>query len=520
MAHLAAVVEYSDDAIVSKSLTSIIQTWNAGAERIFGYTREEAVGRPILMLIPPDRQSEEADILARIRRGERVDHFETIRVRKDGRLIDVSLTISPIKNSRGEIVGASKIARDITVQRRLEAERVTLLERERAARAEAERVSAMKDEFLATLSHELRTPINAVMGWAYLLRLRTNNDAELTEAIDVIERNTRIQVQLIDDLLDMSRIIAGKIRLTVQSVDLHDAVRGAVASIRLAAEAKDIRIQTMLDPVGDPIRGDPARIQQVLWNILSNAVKFTPKGGRIQVELRRIDSRVEIAVTDTGIGIRPEFLPHVFERFRQADSSTTRSFGGLGLGLSIVKYLVELHGGKVRAASPGEGKGTTITVELPVPIVHARSIRGSDDDPPRAVINGAHDHPSLDGIRVLVVDDEADARDLVLRLLKDCKADVSVASNAADALEMVRMNPPDLILSDIGMPGTDGYDFMRRVRALGATEGGRTPAAALTAFARAEDRTRALRAGFQTHVAKPVEPAELVAVVASLALRR
>jgi CheY-like chemotaxis protein len=372
------------------------------------------------------------------------------------------------------------------------------------------------------LSHELRTPLNAILGWTQILRHRPGGDDDLAEALVVIERNTRVQAQMIEDLLDMSRITTGKMRLDVQQVDLGDVVRAAVASVRHSAEAKDIKLQVVLDPLAGPVRGDPARLQQCCWNLLTNAIKFTPKGGQVQVSLERVNSHVEICVVDNGQGIEPDFLPHVFERFRQADASTTRRHGGLGLGLSIVKHLIELHGGSVRAKSPGPGLGATFCIDLPLMVVHPPR-----DEPARAHPRGqssaalaAVDQPSLDGIAVLAVDDEADARMMIKRVLEGCGARVTVAASSAEGLALLARERPDVIVSDIGMPGEDGYEFIKKVRALRPEDGGRTPAAALTAFARAEDRTRALRAGYQTHVAKPVEIVELTAVVASLAMNR
>lgn len=523
LAHLAAVVESSDDAIVTKTLEGIITTWNKGAERIFGYTSEEVVGKHITILIPPDRIDEEPAIIEKLRRGQRIDHYETIRMRKDGARIFVSLTVSPVKDSSGKIVGASKIARDITDRIQTAEERDHLLEAERAARAEAERVSLVKDEFLATLSHELRTPLNAILGWSQILRNRRRDDPELLEGLSVIERNARVQTQLIEDLLDMSRIISGKLRLDIQQVDVSDVLKTAVASVRHSAESKDIRLQSMVDTTAGLVRGDPNRLQQCFWNLLSNAIKFTPKGGWIKASLQRTGNQIEVSVTDSGQGIKPQFLPHVFERFRQADASTTRQHGGLGLGLSIVKHLVELHGGTVHADSAGEGQGATFVIELPVmvtaeppsPREDSRIIHNNTNAPIQAA-----DHPSLEGITVLAIDDEADARSLLQRVLEECGARVLIAASAAEGLDAVIRERPDMIVSDIGMPGEDGYEFIRKVRKLAPAEGGRTPAAALTAFARAEDRTRALRAGYQTHVAKPVEPTELTAVVASLATRQ
>jgi CheY-like chemotaxis protein len=396
-----------------------------------------------------------------------------------------------------------------------------LYEAERAARAEAERVSLIKDHFLATLSHELRTPLNAILGWSQILRVRARQDEDLNEGLAVIERNTKIQTQLIEDLLDMSRITSGKLRMDVQRVELQDVIKAAVASVRQAADAKGIRLQVVLDPLAGPVRGDPTRLQQCVWNLLTNAIKFTPKGGRVQVGLQRVKSHVEVCVVDTGEGIPPEFLPHVFERFRQVDATTTRKHGGLGLGLSIVKSLVELHGGSVRVESAGEGHGTTFCIELPLMVVHAAEPQDSMEHPRGTPMQTpSMDFPSLRGITVLAVDDEPDARELIRRVLEDCGARVLVAASSREGLDVLRREKPDMILSDIGMPGEDGYAFIQQVRSLSPEEGGRTPAAALTAFARAEDRTRALRAGYQTHVTKPVETMELTAVVASLAAGR
>ncbi|HKQ51155.1 MAG TPA: PAS domain S-box protein [Pyrinomonadaceae bacterium] len=822
---MAAIVENSDDAIISKDLDGMILSWNPGAERLYGYTAREAVGQPVTMLIPDDMPDEEPRILEQIRRGERVDHYETVRRRKDGTLIDVSLTVSPVKDASGRIIGASKIARDITTRKRAEetrrllsaivessddaimsadmnlkvaswnsgAERMfgytaaealsqdatlitppELAEETRArfehfkqslvpqhfetvrrakdgrlvdvsltlspitdergrlvaisamardvtarkraeeqlreqaeiietvnragqmlaaeldqhrlvqsvtdaatevtgarfgsffynvldehgasymlytlsgapreafahfpmpratdlfgptfrgegtvlvadvkldprygknspyygmpeghlpvtsylavpvvsrtgevlgglffghpepgvftqraariveglaaqaavamdnarlfeavnrARAEAEQAAAdkerlyheaqesnrLKDEFLATVSHELRTPLTAILGWAHMLRTGQFNGDSATKAFETIERNARAQAQLIEDLLDVSRIITGKLRIDVRQLDPNTFVEAAVEAVRPAAEAKGVRLQKIMDTGVVSVSGDPVRLQQIVWNLLSNAIKFTPKRGRVQVRLERVNSHVEIAVSDTGMGIAAEFLPHVFDRFRQADQRTTRQHGGMGLGLAIVRHLVELHGGTVRAESPGEGKGATFTVLLPVaPVYHA-------------VAEGERVHPAaretlpffecvdrLDGVRVLVVDDEPDTRELLKAGLGRCGAEVTAAASTAEALDAVRAAPPDLLISDIGMPDEDGYELIRRVRALTDEAGARVPAIALTAYARVEDRMQALRAGYQMHVPKPVEMAELVAVAASLVQR-
>jgi len=407
---------------------------------------------------------------------------------------------------------------EIAHRKESEAERERLLISEKQARERAEREMRMKDEFLATLSHELRTPLNAILGWANLLRI-TESPEEIAEGLEVIERNARSQTQIIDDLLDMSRIISGNVRLDVQRVDLVPVIKAAVESLKPTSAAKEIRLTTVLDPLGGPISGDPARLQQIMWNLLTNALKFTPKGGRIQVCLERVNSHVEISVTDSGQGITPEFLPHVFDRFRQADASTTRKQRGLGLGLSIVKNLAELHGGNVRAKSPGLDQGSTFTVSFPIASAKVT------DDPDRRHPQGApgdssvQEDPSLKGVVVLAVDDELDARQLITRLLSACGATVKTADSAKTALQLLQTLKPDVLITDIGMPDEDGYTLIRKVRELGDDNGGNVPAIALTAFARSEDRRRAILTGFQMHIAKPVEPPELIAMVASLARR-
>ena len=520
---LAAVVESSDDAIITKTLDGTITSWNASAARLLGYAADEIIGQPITVLIPPDRQEEERHIIANLRAGNRIEHYETVRVAKDGRLIEVSLTISPLRDQTGEIVGASKILRDVTERKRIErelqellGERNQLLASERAARSEAERLSTSKDEFLALLSHELRTPLNAILGWTQILRSGSLASANFEKGLGVIERNVRAQTQLVDDLLDMSRIISGQMRLEVQPVMPYAFVQGAIESARPAADARGVRLEATLDPAAGPVSGDANRLQQVVWNLISNAIKFTPRGGHVQVTFERVNSNIEICVADSGIGIQPDFLPHIFERFRQADATTTREHGGLGLGLSIVKHIVELHAGTVVANSDGEGQGATFRVRLPVAVS-----RWSPNRP--------HEHPrssqrlavpfvnaDLSNLVVLVVDDDADSRDLLHRLLSDCGATVTAAASAAEALAATDNQRPDLLISDIGMPEIDGYQLLRSLR---ANSDVRFPAIALTAFARSEDRTRALLAGFVAHVSKPVEPAELIATVAAVSGR-
>jgi PAS domain S-box-containing protein len=507
---LAAIVSSSDDAIVSKNLDGIITSWNEGARRIFGYTAEEMIGQPVLKLVPADRKDEEPRILERLGRGERVDHFQTIRVRKDGEHIDVSLTISPVRDHTGRIVGASKIARDITHLKRTAIEHDQLLESERAARSQAEHANRMKDEFLATVSHELRTPLNAIVGWTEILK-GASSLQDVADGVAVIERNALVQAQLIDDLLDLGRISAGKMALNVEPVDISAIVGEAIASVQHAADTKHITIKAILHDIRGRMMGDVKRLRQVIWNLLTNAIKFTPNQGRVFVTVSRVNSHIDISVADNGRGIPAEFLPHVFERFRQADASITRQHGGLGIGLALVKQLVELHAGNVHAASPGVGQGSTFTVTLPVAAAHAEP--GPGHEPPAASVPDVE--TDLTGVRVLVVDDDHDSLEVVRRILAGRNAEVQAASSAEQALAEFKANPPDVILSDIGMPGHDGYELIKRIREL--PKGTWVPAAALTALARSEDRMRALRAGFQTHVSKPVAAGELVAVVRSLA---
>ena len=406
--------------------------------------------------------------------------------------------------------------------RRANTEKDRLLDRERTARSDLERAGRMKDEFLATLSHELRTPLNAILGWAQVIQLSSVSLPEdLQEGMAIIERNARAQTQIIDDLLDMNRIISGKVRLDVQRVDLAHVIHAAIETVQPAAKAKEIRLHAVIDPACSPVSGDPNRLQQVFWNLLMNSVKFTPKGGRIQVLLERVNSQVEFHVIDTGEGIDPAFLPHVFERFIQADASTTRRHGGLGLGLAIVKQLVELHGGTVSARSAGLGQGATFTVALPVTAIQTEQGPTVERRHPSSGPASRQFKPTmrLMGLKILIVDDEPDSRALLKRVLEDCGAQVIVAASASEALSLLQKQRPHVLISDIGMPEEDGYSLIRKLRALPADQGGTTPAIALTAYARAEDRVNALLSGFQHHLAKPAGPVELVAVLASIAPR-
>ena len=697
---LAAIVESADDAIISKTLQGIITSWNAGAQRIFGYTADEIVGKPVLTLIPPELQGEEKVILAKLRAGERIEHYETVRVTKDGRRLNISLTVSPIKTPDGKVIGASKIVRDVTArkeaERRLQEqtevvetinrlgrllsaeldpqkliqsvtdaateltgaqfgaffqnvydkegesymlytlsgasreafadfgmphatelfgptfrgdetvmiddvkkdprfgktppyfglppghlqvtsylavpvisrqgevigglffghenegvfsdrhkqivegvaaqaaiaidnarlyeksqraikEREELLIREQQARSQAEMASRAKDEFLGLLSHELRTPLNAILGWTRMLSTSQLEPKVMANALETIDRNAKLQSRLIEDMLDVSRIMSGKLRLDAQPADLTVVINAAVDTLRPAAEAKDIRIYVVLDFGSGTVLGDPVRLQQMVWNLLSNAIKFTPKGGSVRVSLERVNSHFEINVSDTGPGIPDDFLPYVFERFRQGDSSTTKKHGGLGLGLAIVRQLTELHGGSVEASNLEEG-GAVFTLRLPVMISRPNQPASTQPKPTIDVIGSSvtFDCPEdLEGIRVLAIDDDSDSRVLIHAILDECGSVVKTCESSAEALACLEEFKPDVLISDVGMPEEDGYSLIRKVRAA-EKKGERVPAIALTAFARTEDRMKALSAGFNMHVPKPVEPAELMTVIASL----
>jgi signal transduction histidine kinase/ActR/RegA family two-component response regulator len=385
--------------------------------------------------------------------------------------------------------------------------------------AAAQEASRLKDDFLASLSHELRTPLNAILGYARMLRAGMIGPDRHGKAIETIERNATSLTQIVEDVLDISRIVAGKLRLNVQPVDLPDIVRHAVEAVTPAADARGVRLETVLDPGAAPVSGDPERLQQILWNLLANAVKFTTRGGKVQVRLERVNSHLEVSVSDTGIGIAPEFLPHVFERFRQAHGGLDRERGGLGLGLSIARQLTEMHGGTIEAASDGPGLGSTFRLKLPLMIVHA-SREPSERVHPRSA-SGSRTIPvgELHGVHVLAVDDEADAVSLLAELLDAAGARVTTAQSVDDALRHLETHAPTVMITDLGMPHADGFQLIERVRHHRNPVVRRMPAAALTAYARSEDRVRALRAGFQIHLAKPIDPAELVTTIATLVKR-
>ena len=521
--------------ITTDSELNVVE-WNHWMEKHTGKRANEVIGRNLLELFPElterrlDRHYKwalegQVRVLSQALHGYLLA-MTAVSAEHGYPQMQQAVRISPLSHE-DRVIGTLTIIEDVTERVAREAElqaqieaRSRLLSSEKLARNEAERANRLKDEFLATVSHELRNPLNAILGWSHMLRLGKLTPANAERAVETIYRNAKSQAQLVADLLDVSRIISGKLRLDVRAVDLLYIVNAAIDSIRPAADAKSIRVQTMLDPAAAPISGDADRLQQVVWNLLTNAVKFTPKGGRIQVKLQRVDSHVEIVVRDSGVGISKEFLPHVFDRFRQADASSTRIHGGLGLGLSIVHQLVDLHGGAVSVYSDGEGKGATFTVTLPFVGVVGNQKEAEAVHPTQSDEMLSFDGlPSLQGLRILVVDDEPDTRELIEEVLKECGAEVITSPSAAEALVALEKHKPDVLVSDLGMPDEDGYSLITKVRALPSERGGDIPAAALTAYARSEDRMRVLRSGFQFHLPKPVDSAELVTVVASLAGR-
>jgi PAS domain S-box-containing protein len=485
---------------------------NATLLDMLGYESDELMGRHVDSLLPvASRIFYQTHLFPLLKLNDKVEEVYFSLRSKGG--TEIPVLVNAVRRERGGLAVNDCVLMHMRQRNQYEDE---ILEAKRTA----ENATIAKDEFLAVVSHELRTPLTAILGWARMLQTGKLDERTAVRALDAVERNAESQNQLIGDLLDFSRIISGKIRLDVGRVDLSSVVEASIDVVSPAADAKGIRLQTILDPKAGPVSGDAERLQQVMWNLLSNAVKFTPKGGRVQVRLERVDSSVEITVSDTGQGIEPGFLPYVFERFRQADTATTRRQTGLGLGMAITKHLVELHGGTIRAESTGEGQGTTFVLRLPVMIVHnpehlaevtgvRRHTAGEDMSQPAELAR-------LDGIHVLVVDDARDARELLTAILTQSGAVVTAASGAADALNELRLVKPDLLVSDIEMANEDGYSLIRKVRDLEEERGRRIPAIALTAHARSSDRLRALSEGYQMHMSKPVEPAELVLAIANL----
>jgi PAS domain S-box-containing protein len=494
--------------------------WNRNFEQVTGHDCSGIAAMKLLDLFEGEDRRLVAERVADVFR-EGHANVEATLVTKDGRRIPHFFTGSRLNFEGRECVVGMGV--DLTEQRRAQQEVARLLESEQAARREAEEATRLKDEFLATLSHELRTPLTAVLGWARLLRSGSLDEASAARAVEAIERNAVAQKQLIEDVLDVSRIITGKLRLNVQRVKMVSVVEAAVDTVKPAADAKGVRLLVHMPPDVGVVNGDPERLQQVVWNLLSNSVKFTPEGGLVEISLRREASGLSVSVRDTGQGIAPEFLPYVFERFRQADQQITRRHAGLGLGLAIARHLIELHGGTVRVESEGRGHGATFTVTLPP----AALVPGQT---PEAASEGAWPvasqpfaesscPPSLEGLRVLAVDDEPDTLEYVRMVLENCGAHVVTAGSAAEALRAADADWPDLLVSDIGMAQMSGFELIRRLRDSGRERGRQLPAVAITAYAREEDRRQVIRAGYQTHLPKPFEPADLIAAVASLAGR-
>jgi PAS domain S-box-containing protein len=492
LAQLAAIVDSSDDAIISKDLNGVILSWNKSAERLFGYTASEAVGRPITLIIPPDRLDEEPKILERLRRGERVDHFETVRMRKDGSRFDISLTISPVKNAAGRVVGASKIARDITERKQAE-----------AALQAADR---RKSEFLAMLAHELRNPLAPLRNGLHILRLAGERGAVAAEARAMMERQLEQMVRLIDDLLDLSRITSGKIELRKEQIDLATVVQHAVETSRPLMDASGHELTVTLPPQPVVVYADRTRVAQVFTNLLNNSAKYTARGGHIWLTCEQQGSDVVVKVKDTGVGIAPDMLARIFDMFTQVDRSLDRSQGGLGIGLSLVRRLVEMHGGSVEAYSAGPGRGSEFVVRLSV-------VLSPDQGPQRVGSDVASRSPQC---RILVVDDNKDSANSLALVLKMTGHDTRTAHDGLEAVEAAKTFRPDVVLLDIGLPKLNGYDACRSIRA--QPWGESMVLIALTGWGQEEDKCRSKEAGFNFHLIKPVDPADLEKLLAGLVL--
>jgi PAS domain S-box-containing protein len=511
--------------VAVEGTTHIVRYLNAAFARLVGKEATELIGRPFAEAVP---EGEENRCLALLDRVYRTGTPESLVEQEHSQTPPVywSYSVWAVLGADERPVGVIIQVTDATEMANFRRQVIAMNEqllfsatRQHELTENAERANRLKDEFLATLSHELRTPMTSIIGWAGMLGNSKLDPVASSRAIEVIRRNARMQVQMVDDLLDVSSIITGKLRLSVQPVDLGTIIIAAVDGLLPAAEAKEIRLQLQLDSPAGQVSGDPDRLQQVAWNLISNSIKFTPKGGRVIVSLNRVESHVEVTVSDNGKGIATHFLPHVFDRFTQADASTTRAFSGLGLGLAIVRQLVELHGGTVRVDSEGEGLGSTFTVSLPLMAVRS-AVTGTEGAQQREFKQPEVEcPPELNGLRVLVVDDETDTCEVLQAILEGCGAQVKTAFSAAAALEAIEVQAFDVLISDIGMPDEDGYSLIAKVRALNREGGNNIPAAALTAYSSEEDRIRVLRSGFQIHVPKPVSASELVAVVANLARR-
>jgi PAS domain S-box-containing protein len=513
---LESVVVNANDAIVITEAEPIqspgprILYVNEAFTRMTGYTLQEVLGKTPRLLQGSKTNRETLTGIRTTLQQWQSDVFELVNYRKDGSEFWVELSIVPIADDTGWYTHWISVQRDITQRKEVEEMLAKLLLREQQVRIATEEASRMKDEFLAVVSHELRTPLNAMLGWSRLLRSRSLNEQTTIRALETIERNAQAQTQLIEDLLDISRMMRGKLRLQCRPIHLTNLIEAAIDTIQLAAAAKDIQIHTVLT-TNKSVFGDPDRLQQIIWNLLSNAIKFTPHGGRVEISLIEQKTYIELNVIDNGQGISADFLPHIFEQFRQADSSSSRKQGGLGLGLAIARNLVELHGGTISATSQGIGTGATFIVRLPLP--RESDVSETTNNPEFSPESG------ITGLKVLVVDDEADARELLKIMLEQAGANVTAVSSVSEAINLIEQLQPDILLSDIGMPEEDGYSLIQKTKHLKTKSGKQIPAAAITAYARTEDQAKALQAGFQTHLTKPIDPVQLITVVKTLAER-
>ena len=513
-----------DYAILMLDSRGRVISWNSGAERITGYKETEILGSDLSVFFTPEEIEE-----GRPRHGLQVaaaaGRFEEEgwRVRKDGSRFWASVSTTALWDEAGRLRGFAKVTHDISVRKKAEEERERLLSQEKAAREEAESAGRLKDEFLATLSHELRTPLTSILGWARMGASGSVPDHQARQAMEAIAENARAQARLIDDILDMSRIVTGRLQLDARPVEVERIFQAVVDVVRPSAEMKGVALNVMCDLRGEVVLGDASRLRQAIWNLLSNAVKFSNEGGRVEARLARAGNQVEITVSDAGVGIDPQFLPHVFERFRQADGALTREHGGLGLGLAIARHIVELHGGDISASSPGKGQGATFKIRLPLPSATSAQQTPSVEER-RQELDAKHEmgrkaaeeRQRLDGVRILLMEDDPDTLETLRSIFDERGAEVITAASTPEALDALERRDPNALILDIASPDQDRYGLIRQVRERDAEQGGKIPAIAVTARATAEDRVRALSSGFQMHMARPIDPDEMIAVVASL----
>jgi PAS domain S-box-containing protein len=521
-AWLKTVMNSIVDAVITTDLEGRVTSINPVAQEVVGWTEAEAEGRPLTevfrVISEQTRQPSENPVIKVLRGGSSEGLADQdVLATRDGRERPIEHSASPIKDQRGNFIGVVLVFRDITERKRMEKRREQSLKSEQESRRRAEEASRLKDEFLATVSHEIRTPLNHILGWTAMLRSGKLQPDKTQKAYDSIERNAQTQGRLIDDLLDVSRIVSGKLLIEPRRIEIAKVVEAAAESVSLAAEEKGVNVKTILDPEAGMISGDPGRLEQAIGNLLTNAIKFTPKNGHVELRLTPVDSQIKISVSDDGKGISPDFLPHVFDHFRQEDVTAGRRRGGLGLGLAIVRHLVELHGGSVRVESEGEGRGATFTITLPV--AAAQETPSGEARGESIIGESPAGLPSLNGVRVLLVDDQAEARDQITFALVGNGAEVRTAASSAEGFSTLGEWRPDVILSDIAMPGEDGYTFIRKVRNLSEEGGGTIPAATLTAYVGSNERLKSFEAGYQAHITKPVEWSELITIIASLAGR-